>query len=78
MERPSAVAISAVVIAWRDIWISLRSLSSSPLKPAEIKIDIRYASPCRRRGGSGKSSVIIIEGEEEMNFQRALYQVGVI
>ena len=30
------------------------------------------------KGGSGKSSVIIIEGEEEMNFQRALYQVGVI
>ena len=78
MDRPSAVAISAVVIAWRDILISFRSLNSLPLKPAEMKIDIRYASPFLRRGGSGKSSVIMIEGEEEMNFQSALYQVGVM
>ena len=78
MDLPSAVAISAVVIAWRVILISFRSLNSSSLKPAEMKIGIRYATPCQRSGGSGESSVMMIEGEEEMNLQRALYQVGVM
>jgi hypothetical protein len=78
MDLPSAVAISAIVMAWRDIRISFSRRNFLPVNPAAIKRGIKYRSPTRKRGGSGKSSVITMEGVEEKNFQRLLYQVGVM
>ena len=77
MVLQSAVAISDMVMAPIDILSSFRSLRSKLLYLAE-KSCIRNLSLRLRGGGSGKSSVMTINGVEDRNFHRCLYQEEVM